>query len=152
VIPELRQATPQDLSLVFRLERAYIEEFEPGSAPGWNGAIDRHLEQWVSNLSRMFIAEMEGEVVGYYFWEVKNEEAILSSINVLTDYRRQGIGALLLKHFESEAFKSGVARLVLGVIKHNPAKHLYEDAGYVFAGDEGDYSYYEKSPVGGDYA
>lgn len=132
---------------MFRLERAYIQDFEPAALQGWQGATDRHLEQWVSNLSRMFVAESDAQVVGYYFWEVAGEEAILSSINVLPEHRRRGIGASLLKHFEQQAMNSGMTRLTLGVINHNPAKHLYEAAGYAFVREQGDYCYYEKSPA-----
>jgi ribosomal protein S18 acetylase RimI-like enzyme len=149
VIPEVRPASPLDLPLVFRLERAYIEDFEPELLRGWQGAIDRHLEQWVSNLTRMHMVEMAGQVVGYYFWEVKRKHAVLSTINVLPYYRRQGVGALLLKHFESHALNSGMALLTLGVLEDNPAKRLYETAGYVFVRREGDYRYYEKSIDGG---
>ncbi len=148
--PELRPATPDDLPLVFRLERAYIQDFEPASLQGWTRALDRHLEQWVANLSRMVVAEVAGEATGYYFWEAENEQAVLSSITVLAAYRRQGIGTFLLRDFEHEALKSGVTRLTLGVITHNPAKRLYESAGYTFVRHEGDYCYYEKSPAGGD--
>lgn len=148
MIPNIRQATPQDLPFVFRLERAYIQDFEFESFQGWQGAIDRHLEQWTSNLSRMFVAESGAEVVGYYFWEVKGNEAILSSINVLPDQRQRGIGAYLLKHFEIQALKNGMTRLSLGVINHNPAKQLYEAAGYEFVHQKGDYCYYEKSLTG----
>ncbi|SFP71918.1 Ribosomal protein S18 acetylase RimI [Ectopseudomonas composti] len=148
MIPNLRQATPQNLPFVFRLERAYIQDFESESLHSWQGAIDRHLEQWISNLSRMFVAESGDEVVGYYFWEVRGDEAILSSINVLPDQRRRGIGSYLLKHFETQAVKNGMTRLSLGVISHNPAKQLYEAAGYEFVHQKGDYCYYEKSPNG----
>lgn len=51
----------------------------------WQAAIDRHLEQRVSNLTRMFVAEIAAEAVSYCFWEVVGDETVLAPINVLTD-------------------------------------------------------------------
>jgi ribosomal-protein-alanine N-acetyltransferase len=97
----------------------------------------------------MHMAEMAGQVVGYYFWEVERKHAVLSAINVLPYCRRQGVGALLLKHFESHALDSGMTLLTLGVLENNPAKRLYETAGYVLVRREDDYCYYEKLIAGG---
>jgi GNAT superfamily N-acetyltransferase len=140
-----RCASPMDLPLVFRLERAYIQNFESEALRAWESAADRHIEQWVSNLSRMYMAEMAGNVVGYYFWEMEIDNAGLSSINVLPDFRRQGIGTALLQHFERNASKEGATLLTLGAIEHNPARHMYEAAGYLFFRKEGSYRYYRKS-------
>lgn len=140
----LRAASASDLPLVFKLEREYIARFEPKSMKRWQVGIDRHLEQWVSNLTRMFVAEFAAKAVGYCFWEINGDEAVLASISVLTDYRLRGVGASLLRRFEDDAMRHGKKLLILGVVKQNPARYLYESAGYVFARQDETYCYYEK--------
>jgi GNAT superfamily N-acetyltransferase len=133
--------------MVFRQERAYIDEFEPALASGWLGLLDRHLQQWTENFGRMFIAEVDGDAVGYYFWQPDGTQAILASICVLAAHRRTGIGAALLKHFETDARHNGYRVLALGVLRGNPAQTLYERAGYQYLRDEGQYACYELATV-----
>lgn len=141
----IRAANATDLPLVFRQERAYIQDFEPDASVGWHKAIDRHLEQWTDHLSRMFVAEQEGQAVGFYFWQPDGTDAVLASVHVLAAHRRKGIGARLLEHFEQDARASGFSRLTLGVLPTNPALALYEQAGYGFAHEEGGYRYFLKT-------
>lgn len=140
----LRPATPTDLPLVFKLERAYIEDFEPAASVGWHRVIDRHLQQWTENLSRMFVAQTGDESVGYYFWQPDGDQAILASVNILPTQRRKGVATSLLKHFEANAQAHGFSQLSLGVLHDNPARALYENAGYVFSHNDGSYRFYKK--------
>lgn len=141
----IRAATATDLPMVFRQERAYIQDFEPAASAGWHRAIDRHLEQWTDHLSRMFVIEEEGDALGFYFWQPDAGDAVLASVHVLAAHRRKGIGARLLAHFEHDASGKGYSRLTLGVLPVNPALAMYERAGYVFSHDEGGYRYFQKA-------
>jgi GNAT superfamily N-acetyltransferase len=60
------------------------------------------------------------------------------AIAVLSDHRSCGVGARLLVALESAAAKSGQAALSLTVHALNPARPLYERAGFVLIRREGD--------------
>lgn len=51
-------------------------------------------------------------------------------IYVLPDRRQEGIGHALLDHLENHAHEQGYARMNLEVLTKNPARHLYESAGF----------------------
>lgn len=148
-IAVMRDASIADLPFVFRLERAYIEELEPQMLERWSRVIDVHLQQWIGNLSRMFVAEVSGRAIGYCCWEVDGEQAVLASIHIIPEFRRHGAGRKLLEKFESDASAQNCKLFTLSVIKHNPARHLYAAAAYAYVMQDGDYQYYRKSALAG---
>jgi GNAT superfamily N-acetyltransferase len=135
----LRRGEPSDLSFIYRLERRYIEELESDQLARWQDSIERHIDQWVTNLPRTTIAQMQGTPVGYFFWERQDEKATLASISVEPSYRRRGIASTLLERFEDEARLTGCSLATLGSVIHNPARQLYEGRGYWTTGMQGRY-------------
>lgn len=124
---------PADLPLIFQLERAYIEDYEPQNLQAWQSAMNRHLEQWVRCLPHTVVAAEGDEKTGYMFWEQDAVTATLASIHVKPAFRRRGIGRVLLAHFEQEAARSGCEHAELHVFEGNPARIFYEAAGYSVA-------------------
>lgn len=101
-----------------------------------------HLRQWTQDLDRMFIVECAGEYGGYSFWEIHARTAVLASIYVIPEFRRTGLGQLLLEQFVSDAKASGITEISLGVKADNPARYLYEQSGFVHSHDERGYCHY----------
>jgi len=127
---ELRRGTPSDLSFVHRSEKRYIEEVEGDRLVAWQGAIERHLDQWVANLPRTTIAQSRGIRVGYLSWEREGDRAVLASVNVDPSHRRRGVASGPMKRFEDDARTAGCSVAELGFVSLTPARHLYEALGY----------------------
>ncbi|MGH3253567.1 MAG: GNAT family N-acetyltransferase [Trebonia sp.] len=143
----LRPAAPADLPVIFRAERNYIKDFEPGQEAAWTEAIDRNLELWIANLDRTTMLLAGTGTAGFVSWmpdpAYRADAATLVTIQVRPEYRRRGYGRTLLGAFAEQGAKAGYRLLHLGVHKDNPARALYEQAGYQPAGSDGDYLLYD---------
>jgi len=146
----LRPAAPADLPTIFRAERDYITAIEPDQTTAWTAATDRNLELWIANLGRTTMLLAEGGVAGFVMWTpdpaYREDAATLVTIQVLPSYRRRGYGRLLLDVFAQQAAAAGLRLLHLGVHQGNPARALYEQAGYQPAGRDGTYLLYDFLP------
>lgn len=146
VPPRLRPAEASDLPFIFRQEREYIETIEPEALQGWLRALDRNLELWISCLpSTVFCVDEGGQPLGFAMWLRDGEATTLVSIQVLNSHRRQGLGRFLLGAFEQQAGLGGAGHVKLGVHGSNPARLLYEAAGYEAVGEDGEYLLFSKS-------
>lgn len=144
----LRPAEVNDLPFIFSKEREYMETIEPEALLGWMAALELNLADWIDCLPRtVFSVDDSGKPLGYAMWTLKDDCATLASIHVLGGRRRQGIGRLLLEAFEQEAAARGVRVLKLGVHRNNPARLLYEAAGYQPAGRDGGYLLFSRVPA-----
>ena len=120
-----------------------METIEPAALPGWLAALDRNLELWISCLPHtVFCVDADGQPLGFAMWLPDGDAATLVSIQVLASHRRQGLGRVLLEAFEQRA---GLGAVKLGVHQSNPARLLYEAAGYDAAGRDGDYLLFGKT-------
>jgi ribosomal protein S18 acetylase RimI-like enzyme len=150
--PHLREATPDDLPAIRRFERAYIADTEPEALDGWERAADRNLRLWTSCLPRTVVLEELGgdgpAPLGYVMWSSDGGSATLVSIQVDPSHRRRGLGRRLLAEFERRATADGDVLALLGVHERNPARALYERAGYEPTGREGSYLLYQHRLVG----
>jgi GNAT superfamily N-acetyltransferase len=72
---------------------------------------------------------------GYGFVDEATPEV---SIAVVAEWRGRGIGTDLLAALAELARRNGVGALSLSVERANPARRLYERAGYVPVADDGD--------------
>lgn len=140
----IRRAGAADLPAVYAGELDYIREIEPEQEARWKEAIPLHLRQWTAALDSMFIAESAGQAAGYCFWEVHGGEAVLASIYVRPDRRREGIGRELLARFIGDAKDNSIAVAALAVRPDNPARKLYETMGFVHTRDAGGYCRYRR--------
>lgn len=131
---EIRNARITDLPFVYRGEEAYIRRWEPTHETHWREQLERHLSRWVENVERLFIATLDGQPVGYCLWMAEGDAAELCTLHVIEAQRGQGIGQALLDAYLSDARRHGFTRLTLGVRSDNPAKRLYERAGFTQVG------------------
>ena len=135
-----RPATPDDLPMIYRAELAYIRDIEPDAEQAWMRATDRNLELWVANLPRTMVAEVDGEPAGFLMWMPTGATATVVTVQVLPAYRRRGLGGRLLDSVAAEG------RVVeLGVHRANPARALYDAAGFTQVGTDGDYLLYRRA-------
>lgn len=82
-----------------------------------------------------FIAELDGEPVGYLFFMAAADEGELLRIGVSSSHRRQGIGRLLMEHMDHFVLDNGIYSVWLEVRESNePARALYEKSGFIVQG------------------
>lgn len=130
----LRQARVTDLPAVYRGEEGYIRRWEPAHQASWRCQLERHLTRWVENFDRMTVAVIGDRFAGYSLWMPVAGHAELCTINVQQDHRRNGIGMALLNAYALDATRAGFTRLRLSVRPDNPARWMYEKAGFSCTG------------------
>ena len=81
---------------------------------------------------RYFVAEEDGEVLGYCGFLYVLDEAEIPNVCVKASVRKQGIGKQMMTVLIEEAAKLGMAVLYLEVRESNrAARSLYESLGFV---------------------
>lgn len=142
---ELRPACVLDLPSIYRGEQDYIRCWEPDHEAAWRLQLEKHLTRWVENFDRLIIATMDGQFAGYALWMPEQDCAELCTINVAEAFRRKGIGQMLLEDYVTTARRQGFSLLGLSVRGDNPARLMYEKAGFVRVGNDAHgYSRYQR--------
>ena len=82
--------------------------------------------------SQFFVARSGDEIAGYIgFWLVM-EEVHIVTIAVRSDYRRRGIGSILMLEALNEALRLGAEKATLEVrVTNLPAQELYRKLGFI---------------------
>lgn len=88
------------------------------------------------------IIEFDGKPAGRLLVDRSDTEMTLVDIALLPDFQHLGAGTSLLHNLQTEGKK-----IVLHVIRTNPAANLYQRLGFVFVGEEGFYAAMEWSPI-----
>lgn len=101
--------------------------------------MNRNRQLWAENLARTTVVEAAGTPVGYGMWAALDGVATVVTLHVAPTQRRHGLGRRLLEAVADDARRNGHDVLALGVHPANPARHLYESAGFMPAGADGDY-------------
>ena len=98
---------------------------------------ERAIEQELYNESAMFfVAEKNGQVVGYIGMHTVLDECYIANIAVLPEHRRQGIGDMLLSFAGQRAKEKGCSFISLEVrVSNHSAIALYEKHGYEKQGE-----------------
>jgi ribosomal protein S18 acetylase RimI-like enzyme len=130
----LRQARITELPAIYRGEQDYIRRWEPEHEDAWHHQMERHLTRWVSNFERITVACLDDQLVGYSLWMPEDGKAELCTLNVSSEHRRKGVGRALLQTFALNAAHQGFSVLALSVRADNPARLMYEQAGFMEAG------------------
>jgi len=136
---DTRPGREADLLFIEEAELDYMREWEPDQEAAWLRAVDRNRELWRANLIRTTVAEIDGAPVGYAMWAVLDGTPTVVTIHVHPEHRRHGLGRVLLDLLTADVARSGHPVLALGVHRTNPARRLYEAAGFLGAGEDGDY-------------
>ena len=142
-----RPATEADLPLVEEAERAYVRDVEPDQEAAWTAALDRNRALWRAELDRTTVLEVGGAPAGFVVWTPDDGAALVVTVQVLPAHRRRGLGRRLLEECARQAAAAGYAEVRLGVHRDNPARALYEAAGFTPAGEDGAYLRYRRTAV-----
>lgn len=120
----IRPMTPRDLAEVAAIER--VSFGSPWRQSSYARAIGASQQQF-------FVAELDGELVGYAGFWVETERAHIAKVAVHPDYRRRRIAWTLLEHLLDQIRRLGFGYAYLEVRKSNTAgQELYERFGFHF--------------------
>ncbi|HKH27466.1 MAG TPA: ribosomal protein S18-alanine N-acetyltransferase [Sphingomicrobium sp.] len=98
---------------------------------------------------RMVVARFgDGQSAGFALYRTIGDEAELLLLAVSPEFRRRGIGRMLLRQFLDHARDRGVTRVHLEVREGNPAVTMYRSAGFGLAGRRPKYYH---GRFGGEY-
>jgi len=118
--------TLADLDEVMAIERASF-------AYPWSSRFFH--QEFEVECARSILAEMNGKIVGYVLFWLLPESVDIHNLAVGGEYRRRGVGRILLHKVIVEALRQSSARVTLEVRKSNlAAQKLYESAGFVATG------------------
>ncbi|MBI2845936.1 MAG: ribosomal protein S18-alanine N-acetyltransferase [Chloroflexi bacterium] len=128
-----------DISEVLAIERQSFPNPWPASAYRYELAQNDRAQYFVARPSLSYPAE-KGPVVGYGgFWLVTGE-AHISTIAVHPDYRRTGLGELLLEAMIEHALSLGADLMTLEVrVSNGGAQGLYHKYGFRESGVRKEY-------------
>lgn len=118
--------TAADIENVIAIERASFQF-------PWSTRF--FLDELQVDCARSILAEVDGRIVGYVLFWFLPEEVDIHNIAVHPDFRRQGIGRLLLEQVVDAARRQERLRVTLDVRFSNaPAQNLYRSFGFVIRG------------------
>ena len=121
----LRDIRPEDLETLYRIDQ---DCFAPGISYS-----QESLSEFISNpRSRTWVAEAEGEVVGFLIAERQaHRVAHIVTIDVVEGWRRRHVGSVLIDAAEDWARKQELAQVCLEMAENNAtARSFYEARGY----------------------
>ena len=75
----------------------------------------------LSKFAKVYFAEQNDYDIGMvaFYFDIKNNKIFITSISVLPDYQKKGIGKKLLEKVKSESFLNNIDRIDLEVQKSN---------------------------------
>ena len=132
---QIRSFTTDDLDvcrslwteMVQRHRDIYNDQTIGGDDPGLE--FDKHLE--CVGLDNIWLAESEGEVIGFTSLIKKDQEAEIEPIVVAHKHRGKGVGERLIKHAVEEAKKQKILCLyVKPVARNKEAISFFYDCGF----------------------
>lgn len=124
---EIVRMTEEDVAAVAELEKKCFAV--PWSEKSFH-------DEMKNKLAVYFVAKADGRCIGYAgFWNVSGEGGI-TNVAVLPEYRRQGIGSMLIAEMIKTAVKLRLDLLTLEVRKSNiAAQGLYKKYGFDIIGE-----------------
>ena len=97
-------------------------------------------DSFLTGIFHGIVAEEEGALVGYAFYTCLYEDADVDKVAVSPEYRRRGVGRMLLAALLSDAKALGATRAMLEVRASNePAIALYAAEGFRQVAERGKY-------------
>src|SRR5262249_5721338 len=93
------------------------------------------LQELEVECARSLLVEVDGTIAGYVLFWLLPDEIDIHNIAVHRDFRRRGLGRLLLQQVATRAQRRLSIRVTLEVrVSNMPARKLYESLGFVSTG------------------
>lgn len=131
----IRAAISSDLDLLGEIERAADELFE--SSPVEHDVLSRELLEKGMNDGLLYVAELDGAVIGFASAFVRESYFHLGQVSVTPKCGRRGAGRRLVQRVIDEAKTRefpGVTLTTYGSVPWN--RPFYESMGFVVLGEE----------------
>lgn len=121
----IRRATLEDLNDILSIDSSLFP-------PDISYDAETFLFYLIDKATVTFVAETEGDIAGFVIFRPNSSrEGGLVTIDVLTQFQRQGIGSELLKRVEQIAKEAGYQRIVLQTdVANDNAIRFYEKHRY----------------------
>ncbi|HEX5699534.1 MAG TPA: GNAT family N-acetyltransferase [Rubrobacter sp.] len=134
-----REATTRDAAGIHRLARELAETV--GDTPPMEEAVTARLEELLDEpRARVFVAETEAGIVGgVSFWikpDLAHGDTVVEvpMLVVAEDYRRAGVGKVLMEEVRNVASDNGASQIELVATRANvTAREFYRSLGFVEA-------------------
>jgi len=119
----IQPASNEDLDEIYRLE---LECFGEDAYPRFL------LKYLLDNRDSIFLkASIDNLLVGFIAGLCSGDSCTLYTIDVKKEFRRRGVGSMLLEAFEKRALEKNVKKIILQVeVSNTPAINLYLKKGY----------------------
>jgi len=118
--------TPADLDQVMAIERASFPY-------PWSTRF--FLEELRVECARSLVVEIDASVVAYVLFWLLPDEIDVHNVAVHAEFRRRGIGRVLLEQVIKQGLERKLLQVTLEVRKSNiPAQRLYRSMGFVNTG------------------
>lgn len=133
----IRRAVVADAEELARAYRSAYRENRVGGSPASAGTVtDRDVAEWIREC-RVYVAEIEGEVVGGVRLEAGDSNRVkLSRLGVHEERKGEGVGGRLLDRAEEAVRDCGYATVWLTTPEDHPyLPELYRRRGYEKMGE-----------------
>ncbi len=116
-----------------------IIDFATDQSMDFLKANDRHIppELLIEKVQRkeIILAKNAGKIIGWlrfgYFWD---QYPFMNMLMILEEYRRKGIGKLLVSFWENEMVQKGFDAVFTSTLANEEGQHFYRKLGYVDSG------------------
>ena len=127
----VRQASSQDAQSVYAAESSYID------CP-WT---EEQVKQAINSERTVFLVAYDGQTFcGYVSGDITLDECEINNIAVVSNYRRRGVGLMLMTELCNRLRARSVNTVYLLVRDDNtPAQELYKKSGFAVVGKRPDY-------------
>lgn len=91
----------------------------------------KSIRHQVREGAKYFLVYQDSRPIGYFSYEIREEEAFMSKVYILEDYRRQGVGNKCLSFVQEQASGNHLKALSIAVNKSNKsAIDFYKKNGF----------------------
>jgi ribosomal protein S18 acetylase RimI-like enzyme len=130
----VRPALREDAEFVFSLHEKTMREYVIATFRAWDAGWQRKRFDQRYAPSNVRVLRYRRRDVGILWTEEKDRTLVLSNIQVLPEFQRQGIGTAAVRLVLAEASARGMG-VALQVLRVNPARRLYERLGFRVTGE-----------------
>ena len=109
--------------------RAYEDYFVPIAFD--RAMFERHVRRAEADLGLSRVIVIDGEACGLSLIGRRGSRAYLAGFGIASAQRRRGLAKQLIEAQLRDLSAAGIAQVQLEVIEQNPARQLYEQAGFV---------------------